>query len=68
MASITRRQIDGIWYLCRDTGCQDFQAAKENRARISQGFALEYWHRLEQVLEELSPRQNLPEEFSNLNE
>lgn len=34
-SSFTRRVIDGLLYICWDTGCDDFDAARTNRAMVT---------------------------------
>ena len=64
----TLRKINGEWVTCQDIGCDDFAKARANRQRIASRYALEYWRRLEDVLEGLRASDALPEEYKNLDE
>ncbi len=45
----TIRYIEGEYYICWDVGCPDLTAAQANRQRIKEGFATEWWRRMEYV-------------------
>jgi hypothetical protein len=51
----TWRKIDGEWRKCIDVGCDDFEAAKQNRKRVAQGLLTEAYTKAEQGLDGYIP-------------
>lgn len=49
---IRYQTIGGIRYRIRDVGVDDLEKAALNRKRIAEGYGIEYWIRLENMLEQ----------------
>jgi len=60
---ITHRIINGIYCKCLDTGCPDFQRAKENRELVTKHFTPEidrWWNWMERSRDATRHRNRLP--------
>jgi len=51
----------GEEYDAIDIGCEDFEAAKENRFRIENKIATAWWKRMEDARDLTPPKEDLPD-------
>lgn len=52
MKPIRYQTYGGIRYRICDLGCDDLEKAAQNRKRIKENYAIDYWIRLESMLEQ----------------